>query len=54
LNFFEQTRGKYIPESGPLICEKAASITERLEIDDFKASDGWLSSFKKHHTACIS
>lgn len=44
--WFEQARGKNVPISGPLICEKAVSIAESLGISDFKASAGWLTSFK--------
>jgi hypothetical protein len=47
--WFKQARGKNIPVSGPIICEKAASIAERLGIEDFKASDGWLNSFRNRH-----
>ena len=34
---------------GPQLCEKAKQIAERLNISDFKASNGWLARWKTRH-----
>ena len=44
--WFVQARAKNVPLSGPIIQEKALNIAEELHISDFKASNGWLDSFK--------
>ena len=42
-------RSQFIPVSGPMIQEKALSISNDLGLSDFKASTGWLRSFKQRH-----
>ena len=44
--WFEAARLKKIPLSGPLIQEQALSFAKGLGVTDFKASNGWLESFK--------
>ena len=44
--WFKHAKAKNVPISGPIICEKAISVAEKLEITDFKASIGWHNSFK--------
>ncbi|CRL04459.1 CLUMA_CG017542, isoform A [Clunio marinus] len=36
--------------SGPIIKTKALQFAKSLEIEDFKASDGWLAKFKKRNS----
>uniref|UniRef100_A0A8C5MJZ0 HTH CENPB-type domain-containing protein n=1 Tax=Leptobrachium leishanense TaxID=445787 RepID=A0A8C5MJZ0_9ANUR len=49
------TKGSDIPLSGRIIREKALQIARELGVGDFKASNGWLNSFKKtHNIHCYS
>ena len=47
--WFRAARSKNVPVSGPLIQEKAKLFAEELGIETFKASNGWLESFRKCH-----
>ncbi|CAF3934434.1 unnamed protein product, partial [Adineta steineri] len=50
--WFVTQRSKNIPISGPLIQEQARQTRLQLDPtnnDDFKASNGWLEKFRKHH-----
>ena len=47
--WFRAARSKNVPVSGPLIQEKTKLFAEELGIDTFKASNGWLESFRKRH-----
>lgn len=48
--WFTQRRSLGEPISGPLICEKAIQMNEKLGgPTDFKASSGWLKNFKMRH-----
>ena len=47
--WFRAARSKNVPVSGPLSQEKAKLFAEELGIDTFKASNGWLESFRKRH-----
>ena len=40
---------KNIYPDGPTLCEKAQKIAKRLDVDDFKASNGWLQKWKARH-----
>ena len=40
---------KNIYPDGPTLCKKALEIAEQLEINDFKASNGWLEKWKARH-----
>jgi centromere protein B len=42
-------RSENIPINGPVLQEKATKIALSLKIENFKASNGWLDRFKKHH-----
>ena len=48
-SFFSQARDKYIPISEPILQSKALMFTDKLGIEDFKASNGWLTSWKKRY-----
>ena len=37
------------PISGPILCEKAQILAEKLGYSSFKASNGWLRNFKFRH-----
>lgn len=48
--WFIQRRSKGEPISGPLLCEKALVMNQKLGgPNDFKASTGWLKNFKSRH-----
>uniref|UniRef100_H3A4H9 HTH CENPB-type domain-containing protein n=1 Tax=Latimeria chalumnae TaxID=7897 RepID=H3A4H9_LATCH len=47
--WFQATRALNIPLSGPLLQEKALQFARELKIEDFKASNGWLESFRRRH-----
>lgn len=48
--WFTQKRSLNEPISGPLVCEKALEMNEKLGgSEDFKASTGWLQKFKSRH-----
>ena len=38
-----------IPISGPMLQTKALIIVKHFEIENFKASNGWLEKFKLRH-----
>ena len=47
--WFVQARSKNIPLSGPFIQEQAKLFAKKLGRDEFRASNGWLESFKNRH-----
>jgi hypothetical protein len=48
--WFKQARGSNAVIRGTLLREKALHIATRLGIEDLKASNGWINSFKKRHS----
>lgn len=55
--WFVKARNKSIPISGPLLKAKAKEIAEKIDYNDFRASDGWLHKFRIRHNIsfkCIS
>lgn len=47
--WFKDGRARALPINGPLIQERAKSFAKDLGKPDFKASNGWLESFRKRH-----
>ncbi|GFW79675.1 jerky-like protein [Trichonephila clavipes] len=48
--WFSQRKSEVYPISGPLLCEKALELNEKLGGSaDFKASTGWLKNFNSRH-----
>ena len=41
-------RKNFVPD-GPILMEQAKAIAQRLSIDGFKASNGWLQKWKTNH-----
>jgi hypothetical protein len=50
--WFKQGRGSSAVISCTLLREKALHIATRLGIEDFKASNGWISGFKQRTVLC--
>ena len=48
-NFLREARECGTCITGPVVCQLAAEEAKRLGINDFKASDGWLSRVKARH-----
>lgn len=51
LRWFHQMRNQNLSISGPMISEKASKFTSLFGNNDFKASNGWLTSFYECHRA---
>jgi hypothetical protein len=49
LDWFLSARSRNIPVSGPLLQAKALKVAAAIQFEDFKASSGWLNSFRKRH-----
>lgn len=49
LEWFNRVRNKNVPISGPIIQTNALEVARKIECDNFKASNGWLKSFKVRH-----
>ena len=47
--WFNLARAQNLPVSGPMIQQQALDFAKKLGKTDFKASNGWLESFKKRH-----
>jgi hypothetical protein len=45
----EETRASDIPVDGNILHEKAKKITDRMQVDNSVASNGWICRFKDHH-----
>ena len=45
-DWFEKKKNCGVMVSGPMFKVKAEEIAKNLNVDNFKASDGWLSNFK--------
>jgi hypothetical protein len=45
---------KKISLSGPVLQQEAKEVADKLRKTDFKASNGWLKSFRKRHCIVFS
>ena len=52
--WFQKKRSMNIPISGALVQEKALEITNKLNLTDLKASNGWLQKFHARHNIVFS
>ena len=52
--WFKDASSRQVSLSGPLIKEKAMEFAKSLDIECFKASNGWLESFKKRHNLAFT
>jgi hypothetical protein len=49
LQFFQKCHAMDIPITGPMLQTKAKEIAQRLHVENFQPSNGWLESFKTRH-----
>ncbi|XP_053947890.1 tigger transposable element-derived protein 4-like [Anastrepha ludens] len=52
LEWFKSARTRNLPISGGLLKEKALEFSQKLEQPNFKASTGWLDSWKRRSGIC--
>ncbi|CAM1298337.1 TIGD6 (predicted) [Pycnogonum litorale] len=52
--WFEQVRSKNVPVTGPLLIEKAKEFANRLKIENFRVSTGWLAGWIVSKTVTTS
>ena len=52
--WFQTARAQNIPLSGPMLQEKALSYAKELGNAEYKASNGWLESFRKRHNIAFN
>ena len=49
MKWFRNARKNNLPFNGPLLLSKAKQLADRLEIENFRGSVGWLNRFKVRH-----
>ena len=49
IKWFEEARSRNLPINGKILQEKAFAFAEKLKIDSFHASNGWLAKFCKRN-----
>ena len=49
LKWFSNVRDQNVPVSGPILLAKAEEFARKLNIENFKASSGWLEHFKERN-----
>ena len=49
LGWFRIARSKNIPVLGPMLQAKAVAVAEQMQLENFKASNGWLEKFKTRY-----
>nr|XP_054774537.1 tigger transposable element-derived protein 4-like [Lytechinus pictus] len=47
--WFKDSTARMFPVSGPLLQEKVRAVAAELQLQDFKASNGWLEAFSRRH-----
>ena len=47
--WYRLARQRSVPVTGPMLQEEACIIAEKMGHHQFRASNGWLESFKKCH-----
>nr|XP_054762028.1 tigger transposable element-derived protein 4-like [Lytechinus pictus] len=47
--WFKDSTARMFPVSGPLLQEKAKAVAAELQLQDFKATNGWLEAFRRRH-----
>ena len=52
--WFNEKRAMNIPINGPLICAKALHFSQLMNIEGFKASNGWLQKFRDRYGIVFS
>lgn len=52
--WFKEATALVIPVTGTLLQDKALSFADQLGVSTFKASNGWLESFRKRHGISFS
>lgn len=52
--WFKEATAHMVPVTGSLLQEKSLSFADQLGISTFKASNGWLESFRKRHGISFS
>lgn len=53
MQWFKAARASKIPINGSVVKEKALEIAERLKLQGFSASNGWIDRFKKRNNLCF-
>lgn len=53
MEWFTEARAAKIPINGSIIKEKALEIAEKLKLQGFSASNGWIDRFKKRNNLCF-
>ena len=48
--WYSLARQRSVPVTGPMLQEEACIIAEKMGHHQFRASNGWLGSFKKRHS----
>lgn len=51
IDWFHRMRRMDARVSGPMLQEAALYFADEMRVTDFKASNGWLDSFKKRHNS---
>ncbi|XP_042904851.1 major centromere autoantigen B-like [Parasteatoda tepidariorum] len=53
MNWFKEARAARIPINGSILRVKVLEIAERLKLQGFSASNGWIDQLKKRKNLCF-